>query len=83
MVKEAIVKETLDPTKGAVIKLDAADPSLTTPPTKPGLVYTLCEGAQLSNMANGASKVGDGQPWTPAITVKGGKSGFYSIRVTK
>ncbi|MDO5320324.1 MAG: BACON domain-containing carbohydrate-binding protein, partial [bacterium] len=82
-VKEAIVKETLDPAKGAVIRLDAAEPSLTTPPTKPGLVYTLREGAQLTNMANGASTVGDGQPWTPKITVKGGKSGFYSIRVTK
>ena len=27
--------------------------------------------------------VGDGSAWTPAITVKGGSSGFYSVHVTK
>ena len=31
----------------------------------------------------GDSTVGDGQPWTPTIKVKGGASGFYSIRVSK
>ena len=31
----------------------------------------------------GDATVGDGQPWTPKVTVKGGASGFYSIRVSK
>lgn len=32
---------------------------------------------------NGATKQGDDQPWTPAIIVKGGNSGFYRIKVGK
>ncbi len=82
-VKAEIVKETLDPSKGAIIELKAEDPTLTTPVTRPGLTYTLREGATLDAMREGASKLGDGNPWTPPITVKGGKSGFYTIRVTK
>ena len=31
----------------------------------------------------GDATVGDGRPWTPKVTVKGGASGFYSIRVSK
>ena len=34
-------------------------------------------------MADGDATVGDGQPWTPAVKVKGGASGFYTIRVSK
>lgn len=60
-----------------------AAPSLTTPATRPGLTYTLREGTALHSMSDGATKQGDGQPWTPPITVKGGTSGFYSIKVTK
>ena len=30
--------------------------------------------------ASGATKQGDGKPWTPAIAVKGGTSGFYTIK---
>jgi len=30
-----------------------------------------------------ATKIGDGNAWAPAITVKGGMSGFYSIEVSK
>ena len=83
-VKAEIVKETLDPSKGAVISLgNPSSPSLTTPATRPGLTYTLREGTTLKTMASGASKVGDGQPWTPPVTVKGGTSGFYSIKVEK
>ena len=82
-VKEAIVKETLDPTKGAVITLSAENPTLTTTTTKPGLTYTLVEGTTLDAMADGDSKIGDGTAWTPEIKVKGGASAFYSIRVTK
>lgn len=37
----------------------------------------------IAAIADGASKVGDGQPWTPPITVKGGRSGFYRIKVGK
>ena len=88
-VKEAIVKEALDPTKEGV-DIDLADtdePSITTAATKPGLVYTLIEGTSLDNMAPGVGegkvKIGDGTSWTPTISVKGGTSGFYSIQVTK
>ena len=83
VVKEAIVRETLDPAKGAVIRLDPAAPALTTSATHPGLTYTLREGTELGGMKDGASKQGDGQPWTPPVTVKGGASGFYTIKVEK
>ncbi|MBQ6339592.1 MAG: InlB B-repeat-containing protein [Kiritimatiellae bacterium] len=83
-IKPAIAREPLDPAKGAVINLtNPAAPSLTTPATRPGLTYTLREGRTLTGMSDGAVKQGDGQPWTPPITVKGGTSGFYSIKVTK
>ncbi len=83
VVKEAIAKEPLDPTKGALIDLDPASPTLTTSATRPGLTYTLREGVALNAMSNGASKIGDGRPWSPPITVKGGSSGFYMIKVVK
>jgi hypothetical protein len=41
----------------------------------------LQEGIRLDAMRDGDSIVGDGLPWVPTITVKGGNSGFYSIRV--
>jgi len=82
-VKEEIVKEALDPAKGAEIVLNAEAPSLTTAETKPGLTYTLHEGATPGGMNPGDSKLGDGKPWTPNITIKGGASGFYSIGVTR
>ena len=65
------------------IVLDAANPSLTTPNTRVGLFYQLREGATLGGMSNGDSTIGDGNPWTPTITVKGGNSAFYSIGVGK
>lgn len=34
-------------------------------------------------MNDGDSKVGDGKPWSPKITIKGGNSAFYSIGVGK
>jgi hypothetical protein len=82
-VKESVVKETLDTAKGAVIDITPASPTLTTAETKPGLTYTLREGATLDGMADGDSKVGDGAKWTPNITVTGGASGFYTIKVEK
>jgi len=83
VVKEEIVREALNTSKDAVIRLNSSELSLTTAPTRPGLVYTLKEGTTLGGMKEGASKVGDGQPWTPPLTVRGGTSGFYTIGVTK
>ena len=82
-VKEAIVKEAMDVKKGAKIVLDAANPSLTTSNTREGLLYKLREGTTIGGMNDGDSKVGDGKPWSPKITVKGGNSAFYSIGVGK
>ena len=82
-VKEKIVKEAMDPAKGAKIVLDAANPSLTTPNTRVGLFYQLREGTTLEGMANGDSTIGDGNPWKPEIKVKGGNAAFYSIGVGK
>ena len=82
-VKEEIVKEAMDVEKGAKVELNTADPKLTTTPTRVGLFYQLREGKTLDGMKEGDSKVGDGEAWTPTITVKGGNSAFYSIRVGK
>ena len=83
VVKEAVVKEAMDPEKGAKSEMKASEPTLTTSATKPGLTYTLREGTTLDGISDGASKLGDGSPWTPSLKVKGGDSGFYSIKVTK
>ena len=83
-VKDEIAREPLDTGKGAEIHLDdPSEPTLKTAPTKPGLVYTLREGATLDAMADGDTTVGDGAAWTPDVKVKGGASGFYTIRVSK
>ena len=82
-VKEEVVKETLDPSKDAVITLNAANPQLITAPTRKGLFYQLREGVTLGGMKDGDSTIGDGQPWSPEITVRGGNSAFYSIGVGK
>ena len=82
-VKEEIVKETMDVEKGAEIELNAANPKLTTVPTRTGLFYQLREGETLGGMKDGDSTIGDGKPWSPEITVKGGNSAFYSIGVGK
>ena len=81
--KEAIVKEAMDVGKGAKIELNAANPSLTTPNTRVGLFYQLREGTTIEGMANGDSTIGDGNPWSPEIKIKGGNSAFYSIGVGK
>lgn len=82
-VREEIVKETLDPSKDAVIELNAANPQLITAPTRKGLTYTLYEGRRLESLLKGNSKLGDGDPWKPTITVSGGDAAFYSIDVSK
>ena len=86
-VKPEFANEPLDAAKGAVVDFSSAEsPALTTAPTRKGLAYRLKEGVTLEAMeadADGDAKVGDGAPWTPKVTVKGGTSGFYSIRVSK
>ena len=82
-VKDEIVKEAMDPSKGAKIELNATDPKLKTAATREGLFYQLREGEMLDGMGDGDFTVGNGQPWSPKITVKGGDSAFYSIDVRK
>lgn len=86
-VKETVVKETLDTQKGAEVDItDPEAPQLTTSETKPGLTYTLLEGTTLEEMmscTSGDSTLGNGKKWSPTITVKGGASGFYTIKVEK
>ena len=85
-VKPEFANEPLDVTKGAQIDLSTPTPQLSTSPTRKGLAYRLKEGATLEAMeanTTGDSTIGDGAPWTPKVTVKGGASGFYSIRVSK
>ena len=86
-VKPELAKEPLDTAKGAVVDLSSAgSPSLVTAPTRKGLVYRLKEGETLEAMeanTTGDSTIGDGEPWTPELKVKGGASGFYTIRVSK
>ena len=86
-VKPEFANEPLNTAKGAVVDFSSMEsPALTTAPTRKGLAYRLKEGVTLEAMeANetGDSTVGDGAPWTPKVTVKGGESGFYSIRVSK
>ena len=81
-VKQAIADESLNPAYGAFFRMEDDGPILTTSPTKPGLIYILKEGPTLDTMADGDSTQGDGLPWTPNITVKGGPSGFYRIKVS-
>lgn len=83
VVKDEIVREALDVTKDAVVSMGADGVSITTAKTRPGLVYTLVEGVTFEGMKPGDSKIGDGTAWSPVISVRGGKSGFYTIRVTK
>ncbi len=82
-VKAKYANEALDTANGAEVRLTAEDPVLKTVKTRPGLVYRLYEGASLGELKAGASTVGDGAPWMPKVTVKGGASGFYLIRVSK
>lgn len=74
---------TIDEKSGAEIDLKASNPSIKTASTRQGLTYTFSEGTTLGGMTQKAEKQGDGEPWTPPITVKGGASGFYSIGVGK
>ena len=91
VVKSEVAAEILDPEAGAEIALDAAEPSIKTARTKPGLTYDFHESVSLeallnaieSNSVPADTKLGDGEAWEPAISVKGGERGFYTIRVKK
>ena len=52
-----------------MIELNAANPRLTTAPTRKGLTYALFEGRELKSLSKGNTKLGDGKPWTPKVTV--------------
>lgn len=85
-VKEEVVKATLSVDEGAEIALSPEKPVLKTSNTKPGLTYRLKEGRTLEEMkanTTGDSKLGDGNAWSPKITVTDGTSAFYTIEVTK
>ncbi len=82
-VKDSIVKETVDESRGAKIVLGPSSPSIKTAPTRQGLKYTFSEGRSIDGMTQKSSKTGDGTSWTPSISIKGGSSGFYSIGVGK
>ena len=82
-VKDEYVKEIMDINKGAVIDLKPESPYLVSSPTRPGLSYTFYEGNAIEGMRIGDRMEGDGTQWIPRITIKGGKSGFYAIKVSK
>lgn len=82
-VKNEYVKEVFDSKRGAFVNLGADNPVIKTAPTRRGLVYTFSEGINLQGLQLKQSKIGDGEPWQPTITVSGGDSGFYSIGVSK
>ena len=83
VVKPEFVAEALDLECGAEIKLDSNNPSIKTSNTRVGLRYTFYEGTALNEMKEGDSMIGNGLPWSPFISVRGGRSGFYQINVEK
>ena len=83
-VKDDVVKEALDTASGADIKLSLTDPSITTANTRPGLKYTFVEGQTIEELAPTEQyKWGDNTPFKPTPSIKGGTSGFYTIKVEK
>ena len=83
-VKDEVAKEALDTEKGADIKLSPTDPSITTANTRPGLKYTFVEGQTIAELAPTEQyKWGDNTPFKPTPSIKGGTSGFYTIKVEK
>ena len=83
-VKDEVAKEALDTEKGAEIKLSPTDPSITTADTRPGLKYTFVEGQTIEELAPTEQyKWGDNTPFKPTPSIKGGTSGFYTIKVEK
>ena len=62
---------------------DPSAPSLTIKKTRKGLRYTLYEGRTPDALkpSSYAWTIGNGGDWSPTPAVKGGTSGFYTIRV--
>ncbi|MBQ3747484.1 MAG: hypothetical protein II863_08760 [Kiritimatiellae bacterium] len=83
-VKQSVAEEVIDTAKGAKVSLDPAAPSIETSNTYPGLKYTFVEGRTIGAMSPTEQyKWGDGAPFVPVPSIKGGESAFYSIRVEK
>ena len=83
-VKDDVAKEALDMASGADIKISPTDPSITTANTRPGLKYTFVEGRTVEELAPTEQyKWGDNTPFKPTPSIKGGISGFYTIKVEK
>ena len=83
-VVDAVVREVLNPGVSAdnVVRWEDGRLFLQTV-TRRGLRYVLYEGERLDALRAGDSTTGDGGPWRPRLSVYGGASGFYSIRVGK
>ena len=83
-VVDAVVREVLNPGVSAdnVVRWEDGRLFLQTV-TRRGLRYVLYEGERLDALRAGDSTTGDGSPWRPRLSVYGGTSGFYSIRVGK
>ena len=83
-VVDEVVREVLDPgaSEDNVVRWEDGAFVLQTV-TRAGLRYVLYEGEHLDAMREGASVTADGTPWRPALTVTGGSSAFYTIRVGK
>lgn len=79
-VLPAIAKEALDLSAGATFTPATLTP-ITTANTKPGLTYTLLEGATLNALSPTKSTLGNGLPWEPEVS-QTGSSAFYRIRVS-
>ena len=83
-VRQAIADETLDVASGADIDLSPSEPSITTANTRPGLKYVFAEGRTIEELApTEQCKWGDNTPFKPTPSIKGGTSGFYTIKVEK
>ena len=85
-VRSEIVSEVLDAEKDAVVDINPQNPRIETAKTREGLTYEFYEAKSLDALNSARpseSKLGDGTKWTPNITVKGGTSAFYTIKVTK
>ena len=81
-VRQQYADAALDFTAGARFDAESATP-ITTARTIPGLTYVLMEGRAIESLSEGDSTLGDGNAWQPRVSVRGGMSGFYRIRVTK
>ena len=81
-VIDEVLSEVLNPdVDGTIIDLKDTDNPVLRTVTRKGLFYQLYEGRGLDTMTGGDSTIGNGELWTPEISVKGGNSAFYRIGV--